>query len=703
MEKILEGLNKSQKEAVLNTKGPLRILAGAGSGKTRVLTRKIAYLIEHEKIEPSQILAVTFTNKAAQEMKQRVKDIIGKKADDSILATYHSFCVRVLRQDINALGKVRNFNIIDNSDQRQILRPIYKKYGVSSKTITSSQMIEYISRQKSNLIKPSILIEEAETDGEKFKAKIYRDYLEVTERTNSLDFDDLLIKVYELFKNHPDVQKKWSEKFKYILIDEFQDTSWIQYEIIKRLSLHNNFTIVGDPDQTIYTWRGAKVQLILNFDKDFSNSKTIKLEENYRSTKNILNAANNLIKNNNSRIEKKLISNKTIGLPLEFHHAYSPELEAKWVAQKIINLQKSKIQLKNIAIFYRSNYLSRTIEQALILANLPYKIYGDVRFYERKEIKDALAFLKVINNGDEVSLQRIINVPARKIGSTTLSKLNDFALEKKETLANAIIKYYKVLPVSLSQKNSLGTLFNLIIKYRKAIETNSISIVINQFLIEVSYIAGLVQAKEQQKLENIKEFISTVKIWEKNNPEKTIDDYLQEVTLLTNQDNMDKFQTSVTLMTIHASKGLEFDNVFIIGMSEQVFPNSRAIMSGEKEIEEERRLAYVAVTRARERLFLSDSKGYSIDHRFMKRPSRFIAEMGIDMKRFAKELLIEGVFEKNYNKENDIILEVNDKVQHSIFGKGIIKNIEGEMAVILFEKPHGEKLLMKQHKSLKKV
>ncbi len=702
MEKILDGLNSSQKKAVMHIKGPLRVLAGAGSGKTKVLTHKIAYLVK-QGVHPSKILAVTFTNKAAQEMKNRAVNLIGEKANQSLLSTYHSMCVRILRQDINSLGKARNFNIIDTLDQKQILRPIYKKFEVSSKTMPASHMIEFISRNKSNLVTPEMLLDETESDGDIIKAKMYREYLDITNRSNSLDFDDLLIEVYKLFKDHKEVRDKWSNKFQYILVDEFQDTSWIQYEIIKYLAHHNNFTIVGDPDQTIYTWRGAQVKLILNFDKDFKKSKTITLEENYRSTKNILIAANKLISFNKNRLPKKLSSNKSIGVPISFHHAYSPEAEAKWVVQKILDLQKSKIQLKNIAIFYRANYLSRTLEQALVLANVPYKIYGDVKFYERQEVKDAIAFLKVINNGDEVALQRIINIPARKIGATALSKLNDFAVEKKLTLFNCIQQHYTSIPVTPAQRNSIGILFNLFIKYKQALKTNPISKVISKFLIEVGYIGSLNQFKEQQRIDNINELTRTISFWEKSNPDKTIDDYLQEIALITAQDNLNEFQASVTLMTIHTSKGLEFDNVFLIGASEGVFPNSRAITAGGDSIEEERRLAYVAITRARERLYVSDSKGYSIDHRTMKRPSRFISEMGLDMGKFTKELLVEGVFEKNYNSDKVVKLKTNDKIKHAVFGEGVITKIEGMMAHIAFKHPHGKKVLMKNHKSIKKV
>ncbi|NQZ29340.1 MAG: UvrD-helicase domain-containing protein [Mycoplasmatales bacterium] len=701
---ILEGLNKSQKEAVIHTEGPLRLLAGAGSGKTRVLTHKVAYLIEEKKINPSRILAVTFTNKAAGEMKERVAAIVGETAaNQSLLSTYHSMCVRILRQDIPSLGYPRNFNIIDGIDQRQILKPIYAKYNVSSKTMSYSHMIDYISKAKSNLMEPEELLESAETEGDKYQALIYKGYKESTFASKSLDFDDLLIFVHKLFVTDKKVAEKWKSKFDYVLVDEFQDTSWIQYEIVKVLAHHNNITIVGDPDQTIYTWRGAKVELIINFDKDFEKSKTIKLEENYRSTQSILNAANELIEHNKNRLPKKLISNNDEGEKIIFNHAYSPEAEAKWVVQKIDELRRQKVQLKDMVIFYRSNYLSRTMEQALINGNVPYKIFGDVKFFERQEVKDAIAYLKVIANGDEVGLQRVINVPSRKIGKTTVEKIAKFADAKGKTTHDVILSHYNELPVTASQRNSLGNLFNLFNKYRAALKSNSIKLVLEKFLIEVGYMDSLTQINEINRIANIKELINMIGNWEERNPGKTLEEYLQEVALVSAQDELKSGSSYITLMTIHTSKGLEFDNVFLIGLSEQVFPSSKAITAGGAAIEEERRLAYVAITRARKRLFLSDSKGYSIDHRFMKVPSRFITEMGIRIRDFTKEIFIPKKLDTHYAKIEDVEYEVGSQVKHKVFGIGVITEIDGEMAEIAFEDPHGIKTLMKNHKSLSSV
>lgn len=703
MSKIIEGLNKNQKLAVQHSGKPLRLIAGAGSGKTKVLTHKIAYIIEKLKVKPSNILAVTFTNKAAKEMKDRVAGIIGaEKADQATISTYHSLCVKILRSDIDALGLPKSFNIIDTIDQKQILRPIYSKLNVSSSVMPLSHMINYISSAKSDLIEPKILIKQAVSEGEKYQALIYKEYNKVLIKNKSLDFDDLLIYVYKIFKDHAAVLKKWQNKYTHLLVDEFQDTSWIQYEIIKMLNKTKNLTIVGDPDQTIYTWRGAKVELIINFDKDFKDATTINLEENYRSTKEILKSANSLIEYNRNRLKKELFTNNESGNAVEFFHGYSPEAEAKWVVKKINELKKQKIRLNDIAIFYRSNYLSKTIEQALIASNIPYTIFGDVKFYERQEVKDALAFLKVINDGDDISLQRIINIPARKIGKTSLEKLNAEAHKQKKKLFQYIVDHFDDLPISPAQRTSLGNLFNLFGKYKAALNNNSISKVMDKFLIEVGYFDSLNNFNEQSKKTNLQEFIRSITLWEKQNPKKGIGKYLEEVALFSAQDEVHASNSFVTMMTIHTAKGLEFKNVFVIGMSEGVFPSPKAIATGDSAIEEERRLAYVAITRAKERLFITDSKGYSIDHRTMKVPSRFLREMGLKLKTFTKNISIPTSFKTNY-EQSDRNFKIGDLIEHKVFGEGTVISKKNDTITIGFKEPHGEKTLMKNHKSLQRV
>lgn len=702
MDKYLEGLNKNQKKAVEITSGPLAIIAGAGSGKTRTITHKIAHLIESKGVSPERILAVTFTNKAAGEMKDRISEMVGKKAAQMTVSTYHSLGARILRQEISVLGYPSNFNILDNIDQKLILSPLYKKYSLSSKTHSYSSIISYISEKKILGHTPEMEISNAKKDGEKIIAYIYRDYVEQLTKIKSVDFDDLLILVHKIFSDNPKVAKKWSDKFDYVLVDEFQDTSWVQYEIIKMLSQHNNITIVGDPDQTIYTWRQADVNLILNFTKHFKGAKVVKLEENYRSTSTILNKANKLISHNKHRMDKNLKSIKGEGDVVEFHHAFSEDAEARWIVQKINLLRKDRNQLKDIAIMYRANYLSSSIEKALINEGINYVIFGGVKFFQRQEVKDGISFLKIIANGDEVAMRRMINIPSRKIGKVALDKLIDFSETKGMSLFDTIIKYFASLPVSKSIKQELVVFMNLINKYRRALKTNPIALVLSKFLIEVKYYGIWNASTDAGRIENVKELIHTVETWEKQNKDKDINDYLEEVSLYTEKSNHSFASDYVSLMTVHSAKGLEYQNVFILGFSDGVFPSKRAMdEGGNAALEEERRLAYVAVTRAKDRLFITDARGYSIDHRFQKKPSRFLEEMGINVRTFTKEFIAPNKTEENYIKDRNLL--EGDEVAHVKFGNGVIVSVQGDLVEIAFKAPHGTKTLMKNHKSLERI
>ena len=703
MSRFLVDLNKQQEMAVIHDNGPLAIIASAGSGKTRVITHKIAYLIEEKQYKPYRILAVTFTNKAAKEMKERIAKMIGEEGEDVKIQTYHSLCVRILREEISYFeGYQSRFNILDPADQRQILSGIYKKLGITSKTHTYNSSIDFISNAKSDMLEPDALIEDAKTDTDRLMANIYKEYLFETARVKSLDFDDLLLFVHKLFKERPDIAKKWAQKFDYVLVDEFQDTSYVQYEIMKSLVHNNNLTIVGDPDQTIYTWRRADVSLINNFQNHFENATIIKLELNYRSTKTILDKANALIKHNTRRIDKNLQATKPEGDIVEFYHGFSDDSEARWIAQKIQELKRNKVQLKNIAILYRANYLSATIEKALIQENINYSVWGGVRFYQREEIKDAISFLKIINNGDEVSLRRMINVPSRKIGTIAQDALFSFQEEKQLPLWELITKHINQLPLSATQKSSLAVFINLVNKYRFALKTNDISTILDKFLIEVGYMGAMSPVEDLQRIENLKELVKILKDWSKENKDKSLDDYLEEVSLY-----LDVEQTSspdyVTLMTVHTSKGLEFDNVFIAGFSDSVFPSARALEEDEDGgIEEERRLAYVAITRAKDRLYITDSKGYSIDFKFQKKPSRFLKEMGINIREFTSEFIAPKSIDENYvEKERNFI--PGDEINHEVFGNGVIVSATGDLISIAFKGPHGVKTLMKNHKAIQKL
>ena len=701
-ENILNSLNEKQKEAVLYNSGPLAIIAGAGSGKTRTLTNKIAYLIKKENIPANRILAVTFTNKAANEMRERVQKIVGKELSKGMMIfTYHSLCARILREDADKVGYPKRFNILDNIDQNQILRPGYKKLGLSPKGLSYSFVLDYISKQKNTFKDPDDLLKNAHKETDQALAKLYKFYLEETFKSKSFDFDDLLLYVDKLFKENKEVAKKWANRFDYVLVDEFQDTSSVQYDIIKEVVRDNKIAVVGDPDQTIYTWRFADSKLIMDFKKEWG-AKIIMLEENYRSTPEILEAANNLIKNNSNRFDKNLFTNQDKGDIVTFFHGFSEDAEARWVVSKIDELKKQKIQLKDIAILYRANYLSNSLEKALIESNINYVVFGGVKFYQRQEIKDAIAYLKIINNGDDVAFRRMINVPSRKIGPLAIGQLEELKAKTKQTLWATVIKNFQSLPLKPISLENLAIFMNLLRKYQIALKTNPISLILHKFLIEVKYYDQWNSYEDQGRLDNLKELVNSIKVWEKNNPNKTLDDFLDEISLYMDKENSMKSNDYVSLMTIHTSKGLEFENVFVFGFSEGVFPSNRSLDEGGNDaLEEERRLAYVATTRAQKRLFLTSSRGYSIDHSTQKKPSRFLKELGIDYKKFTKEFIAPKDFNENYEQDKNLI--EGDHVVHEKFGDGVVVNVQGVLVEIAFKSPHGVKTMMKNHKSIAKV
>lgn len=705
---ILDDLNNEQKAAILIVDGPVRILAGAGSGKTKVLTRKIAYLVENCKVNPQKILALTFTNKAANEMKERVENLIGEKVKYMTISTFHSLCVKFLRHEIDKLnGYQKSFNILDSVDQQDILKEIYKKYSISSTAISYYSMLEFISFNKINFISPQTVESSAQNEIEKIKAKVYLEYDQAVKENKMLDFDDLLIFTKTILEQFDSVKQKWQEYFEYFLIDEFQDTSKIQYDIITHLAKSENITIVGDPDQTIYTWRGADISFINDFDKLHPTAKTITLKKNYRSTKKILNAANLLIKNNPNRLPKVLVSDNADGEEIDFYHGVNQETESTWVVSKINQLRKSKVQLKDIAILYRSNFYTRAIEDALINESIPHKIINGQKFYERAEIKDTLSFLKCVWKPDNISLKRIINIPARKIGPATLEKLIDFAHHKELPLYESWIKHFKEIKISNESKENLINFINLLRKHKalldKKIEYHK---VLNSFLNEIGYLSLIKDdtTSTGTKLDNVQELIKSLKTWQQKNPNKTLDDYFEDIALISLTLDDSANLNYISLMTIHAAKGLEFKNVFIIGMNEEIFPSIRAIedIENEDKMEEERRLAYVAITRAKERLFLSGSRGMNYETKKTKQPSRFLAEMGISIDSFVSPSISMTEFEnelkihKNYNP--------GDRIMHTNFGEGIVLEISGDTIIIEFKnKEFGVKQLLKNHKSIERL
>ncbi|WP_027334860.1 ATP-dependent helicase [Mycoplasmopsis felifaucium] len=713
---ILDGLNEEQKEALLYFDGPLRIIAGAGSGKTRVLTRKIAYLINILGISPTQILAVTFTNKAANEMAERIKQYTNTKFTKDIpeISTFHSLCAKILRQEAFHVNLKNDFQIIDDIDKKNVLKDVYKKLNIEPVDTNFKNIIRIISWAKNKNYTSDELLHHLEDeidasfkDNGRHVALIFDEYNKTLKEMKSLDFDDLISKVNELFQTNNDVANKWASMYSYILVDEFQDTSSIQYEIIKVLSSKNaQVTIVGDPDQTIYRFRGANVNLILDFHKDFKDCKTIILNKNYRSTQSILNAANSLIKHNHFRFNKDLVTDREQGLDIEFIHAFSPDAEVRWVVQKINELKKQKIQLKNIAIFYRSNSYSRNFEEQLMNENINYKIFGGEKFYQRKEIKDALAFLRVLYDKNELQLARIINVPPRRIGDQTLQKIYEASNEFGLSLYQTLLKHFKDLPVNMDVKKNIVKFLNCVNKYSVALSSNPINVVLDRFLDEIGYYEYINDdvALKGTGEENIKTLIDGIRSWEEKNTTKSIKDYFEYVSLLSANDSSDESLNYVSLMTVHSAKGLEFDNVFLVGMSEQIFPHYRSGDDSES-LEEERRLAYVAITRARNRLFVSDSRGKLFNSETDKQPSRFLKEMGIDVNAYILQKESGEVFEdteiddkkiKEWNKK----MIPGDVISHTFFGEGTILEVKGDTIVVQFAS-NNIKVLAKNHMSVR--
>lgn len=718
---MFQNLNKEQKSAVVLIENPVRIIAGPGSGKTRVLTTKIAYLIDIIGIKPYRILALTFTNKAANEMKERLRSLIGEeKANKSFISTFHSFCYFFLREEIHYLQKFdNNFNILDGIDQDNILKEIYKKYEISKSDISYYFAKNFISYNKNNNISSEDLIKDINDFSDPLeinKIKIYFEYQKLLMSSNALDYDDLLIYTKQILDTFSDIKIKWSNKFDYFLIDEFQDTSKIQYEIINAIAINNNLTIVGDPDQTIYSWRGADISFINNFDSLYKNSSTVTLVQNYRSTKNILKVANNLIKFNSNRLVKNLITENELGDKVEYYKAYSSENEAKWVYSQITKLKNNNYQLKDIVILYRSNYYSRSIEDLLATKAIPYKMIGGQKFYEREEIKNCLAFLRCIYKPNDISLKRIINVPSRKLGDETLKKLINFAENRDMSLWESWEKYIEFIDISNDKKTSLVTFIHQLKKYQSLIENKKeekIGDILFKFLNDIGYISMLENYKDNlsiSKIENINELISSINKWEETNPESSIEDYLNSISL-EQIENKNNIANSLTLMTIHAAKGLEYKVVFVIGLNEGVFPSSKVIQADDENgesfgMEEERRLAYVAFTRAQEKLFISSASDPYSEYKksYSNKPSRFIYESGLDLNEVTYNEERSKLSLDDYMKSNPNDFEIGERIIHSVFGKGIVLDIKGDSIIIEFEeKKFGIKQLLKNHKSLEKA
>ncbi|MFE6074267.1 DNA helicase PcrA [Paenibacillus sp. NPDC057886] len=634
-------LNTPQRQAVEATDGPLLIMAGAGSGKTRVLTHRIAYLIATRKAPPWGILAITFTNKAAREMQDRVSQLVGgSQGRDIWVSTFHSMCVRILRRDIERIGFTSNFSILDSSDQLSVIRSCMKDQNIDTKKFEPKAVQSMMSTAKNELISPEQYEKQAADYFEGIVAKVYKMYQKRLRANNSLDFDDLIMATIQLFKEVPEVLDFYQKKFQYIHVDEYQDTNRAQYMLCRMLAdSHHRICVVGDSDQSIYRWRGADISNILNFEKDYPEASTILLEQNYRSTSNILNAANEVIGLNTGRKPKKLWTDKEGGSKIKVYRADSEHDEGYFVTSEISKNVKNGKSYQNHAILYRTNAQSRVIEEILIKSDIPYQIVGGIKFYDRKEIKDILAYLRLLSNpDDDISLTRIINVPKRSIGDTTVAKLAAAAGERGISIFR-VLQVVDDLGFAGRTRNALVEFYDMIAALHQMVEYLSVT-ELTEKILEMSQYRLEMQnentLESRARLENIDEFLSVTMEFEKNNEDKTLVSFLTDLALIADIDSMNDDEEdqsdAVTLMTMHSAKGLEFPVVFIVGMEEGVFPHSRAFMDNE-ELEEERRLAYVGITRAEEQLFLSCAQMRTLFGRTTANPpSRFLDEIPDELK-----------------------------------------------------------------------
>lgn len=694
---VLAGLNAEQTEAVTTTEGYVRVIAGAGSGKTRALTHRYAYLVNDLGISTSNILCVTFTNKAANEMKKRIRTMIGD-SDTGYVCTFHGFCVQLLREDIHTINYPQNFVVLDTEDTETILKSVYEAAGIQSKNYTFDMARKYISRLKCKEMAqmPYFLDMDNETlrrafeQEEDMKKKIFLGYVYEQKKCFGLDYDDLILVAFYILDHFEEKRKKWQERMMYVMVDEFQDVSGNQYALADILSeYHGNLFIVGDPDQTIYSWRYADINHILEFDKYHKDTKTIILNKNYRSTSNILQASNSLIQKNKRRIDKELVAMRGDSTTVQYYHAKTTKQEAEWIIGTMQGLVNAGRKYSDFTILYRSHYVSRSVEEALIQAKIPYILYSGVEFYKRKEIKDTLSYLRMVMQGDDLSFQRVVNEPRRNIGKKRIAFLKAYADAQGCSL-------YEALKANREDALIAGTkaeeFIQLIEKYRTLTVTMKLSEIVTKILNESGYEAMLRQAGEQERLDNLSELKQAIFEFEKTSGEEnTLEEYLQNVALYTNADKEER-KESVKLMTIHTAKGLEFPYVFVCGLNEGIFPTKH--VDTQEKLEEERRMAYVAYTRAENALFLSDAEGINYDGSF-RFPSRFIFNTNKDYLEYVTELelhLVEAAESYIRASEEKINREVTgfsigDKVRHKVFGVGVILDIKEELSsyVIKFE------------------
>lgn len=713
---IYDTLNDRQKEAVYHTEGPLLILAGAGSGKTRVLTHRVAYLIKEKNVNPWNIMAITFTNKAAGEMRERVDKLVGAGAEQIWVATFHSTCVRILRRYIDRLGYDNRFTIYDTDDQKSIMKEIFKRLEIDTKLYKEKSFMAAISYAKNELLTPEKY--EKTVDGDYYKkrvAQVYYEYQKELKKNNALDFDDLLMKAVELFQKNLDILESYQERFRYIMIDEYQDTNTAQFQFVSLLAQkYKNLCVVGDDDQSIYKFRGANIQNILNFEKVFPNTKTIKLEQNYRSTQNILNVANEVIRHNEGRKQKRLWTQNEVGEKVKSKQFSNNFEEADYVVACV----KRKVECENgsykdFAILYRTNAQSRIFEEKLLNANIPYKIIGGINFYARKEIKDILAYLKTINNGrDDLAIRRIINVPKRGIGATTLLRVQEYAEEKGISFYNAL-RYAEQIPGIGRGLTKVLAFVTFIQSLKSKAEILSVKELIEDILENTGYLEELRAERTDEalaRLENLDELINKAAAYDESAEQPSLSEFLEEVALVADIDNFNQESDYVVMMTLHSAKGLEFPYVYMTGMEEGLFPSYMAIMSEDStDLEEERRLCYVGITRAMKELTMMNAQQrmvhgetqYSRPSRFLKEMPEELVEAGGEKKRmqmtkeerqtvkqtaylkareaFQQEAFQQKVFiPKNLEKQERSKLgyQEGDTVKHIKYGVGMVEKIE---------------------------
>lgn len=713
-------LNKEQYDAVTTIEGSVLILAGAGSGKTRVLTYRIAHMLKDLNIYPSQILAITFTNKAAGEMKERIENLVGNEADNMWVSTFHSSCVRILRREAEKLGYNKSFAIYDSYDQKTLIKLCMKELNIDEKEIPDKEVIGKIGSLKDNLVS----CEEFKMQNEKNYrlnkiADLYTLYQKKLKASNAFDFDDLIFKTVELFRKNQDVLEFYQRKFKYIMVDEYQDTNMSQYELVRLLAAsHKNICVVGDDDQCIYEWRGANIRNILDFEKDYPNTKIIKLEQNYRSKANILNAANDVIKHNVQRTSKMLRTESDCGEKIKTYRAYSDIEEGQFITNEIVRLKNQDLKKYcDFAVLYRTNAQSRIFEDAFIKRGIPYRIIGGLKFYDRKEIKDILAYLKLINNPlDDISLKRIINVPKRSIGDATVEKVQDFANSMEECLYSALLDIDEVPGFATRTLSSIKKFVSLINSFIRTKDEVKVSKLIEEIIETTGYINELKNSKEADdisRIENLQELVSAAVEFETSSEDKTLSGFLEKVTLVSDIDNFDEDADSVVMMTVHSAKGLEFPVVFMAGMENGIFPGSQSLTDF-GEMEESRRLCYVGITRAMEKLYMTSaerrvifgrtvayeqsdfideiSQEYKEDVNQYKRPeTRQNFDFGSRENRFngyglhavsAPKPENTNVYERKYGVNSKELTSTNAvpgaKVKHNKFGTGTIVSVSKE-------------------------